>query len=322
MLDITTLLLGIPAAVITVTSATVAVLLYFRRREYSKMSPEEWDVLKAIQDSGLHVFTADANDITFYMHRSMEGITYNVNTGWAPSGLYLSLSVRYRFFCQILVSRGFLERRDTYNRDEHFLYELAPAGVLFMRNEWSRLKKREYGGFYHDAVADEMELRKQVHTIHGDAYSVDETTESVDVIKEFPPYEHDPCGNNPCEVLCWVLTQGNKSLIEAPIGTATQLELGKSAYRDARYLTFDSNLREDGKMVCTVVYKRERSDGWFEVWASKVLTISTVSVGKSVDVIESSRKYEKMLLRRQNKIRDCYYGEPPLGEVARMPVPE
>lgn len=319
------LLTGIPAwitavaAVATAAAASFAALQYWDSRKIKRgLDDYEWDVLKAVNEkSAGSGFSVSLNDLVHYMEWKAEEIVYNMHIGWVPTNMSLKFSVRYMAFCEVLVGRGYLlcMSKEKFHRE----YELSPEGVMFVISNLSKLKKRSYKGVFDDIVDRELKCREKVLNFHGEEHPVDADTAAVDLVYEFPPAEHDPQGNNPCDVLGMVMTEGNKSLIDARLGPLTIVSIGGAEQSLYLYRGRSSQkLQEEGKLACSVAYKHKKPDGLLDIWLCDDLAV--MLYGENMSHEEMLRASEEKLLDKQNKIREVYYKLPPLKKVAYEPV--
>ena len=309
------------ASLITAGAASVAAWQYWESRRIKKGLEEfEWDVLKAVSEhSAGSGFAVELNDLMHYIKWSCKRIEYSEGAGWDPIQPTLRFSINYMSFCEVLVSRGYLLclKKDRYTRE----YELSPEGVRFLFNNSDKVKNLDYTGKHVDRVKIELERRRKVNIFSGAAHPVGEDSAAVDLIKEFPPAEHDfrEPRENPCNMLALVATGGNKSLIEARIGLLTVVEIGR--VEESLYLYLDAvsdDLQKQGKLACYVAYKHRRTDGLLDIWLCDDLG-AALSGHVAKDDLHAA--FGDVLLNKQNNIRDVYYRLPPLASPAYDPVP-
>ena len=189
-----------------------------------------------------------------------------------------------------------------------YKYDLSPKGDRFLNSKRKALERRNYKGDYDDIVQRELERRKRPNEFHGEQHTVDERTGSVDLVVEFPI---SPAEENPCDVSCMVHTLANRKLLDATVGTNVILELDVG--NESLYL---SALGMDGKSFYRVVYRHEKEGGWFDIWLDDKVAYSYVGdeseEAMEVTLQQIQAERAKELGKKQNKIREAYYGLPPL----------
>ena len=173
------------SALATAIFAGVAYKQYRDSREIKYgLDDYEWDVLKVVSDTGMDRFTTDLHDLTFYMRLEADSMQYHRRQGWLPDGISLSLSTKYVSYCEMLVSRKYLVsiRRGGNGRK----YELSSEGYRLLNEKSDWLKEKDYKGVYENEVRREIERRKEGNTFYGEHHIIDDTTETVDLIIEYP----------------------------------------------------------------------------------------------------------------------------------------
>ena len=303
MWEIAAVAVGAPSALAAIGGAAYAANRWWRNR----LTAEEWDILKAVRDSRIRHFDADMLDFLFYIQCKAGRIVHTGNGMWVPDQASLRFSTHYRFFCQVLADKGHLTKLDS--DPSEYKYELSPKGERLLNSKRKALERRNYKGSYDDVVHRELERRKRPNEFHGGQHTVDDRTGSVDLVVEFPI---SPAKENPCDVLCMVHTLANRKFLGTTVGSNVILELdprGESLYLSA--------LGKDGKSLYRVVYRHERDDEWSDVWMDDN-TVEFSYVGdESEEAMEEAFQQaqddrDKELMEKQNKIRQSYYGLPPL----------
>ena len=290
------------AALAIIFGIAPAIFRWWRNR----LTAEEWDILKAVQDSRIRHFDADMNDVVLCIQCNARKITHTGYGMWVPNDVSLRLSWHYRLSCQVLADKGYLNKLDS--EPSEYKYELSPKGDRFLNRKRKALERRSYKGNYHDVVQRELERRKRPNEFHGEQHAVDDRTGTVDLVVEFPI---SPAKENPCDVLCMVRTRANRNLLGTTVGS--NVIIGMDPRGESLYLSAFGN---DGTSLYRVVYRHERGDEWSDVWLDDNTGFSYGGV-ESEEAMEQARRQAeddraRELREKQNKIRQAYYGLPPL----------
>lgn len=302
MWEIAAVAVGAPSALAAIGGAAYAANRWWRNR----LTAEEWDILKAVRDSRIRHFDADMPDLLLYIQCNAGRIVHTGNGMWVPDQTSLRFSTHYRFYCQVLADKGHLTKLDS--DPSEYKYELSPKGERFLNSKRKALERRNYKGHYDDIVQRGLERRKRPNEFHGEQHAVDDRTGTEDLVVEFPI---SPANENPCDVLCIVRTRANRKLLGTTIGS--NVIIGLDPRGESLYL---SALGKDGKSLSRLVYRHERDDEWSDVWLDDNTGFS-YGGGESEEAMEEARRQAeddraRELREKQDKIREAYYGLPPL----------